>query len=72
MQVLIGSETELDEVPDISLISADYTRCGIHAGTLGIIGPRRMDYGKLVPLAGFTAQVMSDILDGVPPAADDS
>jgi hypothetical protein len=24
-----------------------------------------MDYGKVVPLVGFTAQVMSDLLDGV-------
>ena len=63
VQVLIGSETELEGVPDISLISASYKRGGIHAGTVGIIGPTRMDYGKLVPLVGFTAQVMSDVLD---------
>ena len=65
VQVLIGSETELEEVPDISLISASYQRSGRTAGTVGIIGPTRMDYGKLVPLVGFTAQVMSDVLDGV-------
>ena len=65
VQVLIGSETELEEVPDISLISASYQRSGRTAGTVGIIGPTRMDYGKLVPLVGFTAQVISDVLDGV-------
>ena len=67
VQVLIGSEAALDDVPDISLISANYKRGGVTAGTLGIIGPTRMDYGKLVPLVGFTAQVMSDVLDGIPP-----
>jgi heat-inducible transcriptional repressor len=67
VQVLIGSETALDEVADISLISANYKRGGVNAGTVGIIGPTRMDYGKLVPLVGFTAQVMSDVLDGVEP-----
>jgi heat-inducible transcriptional repressor len=51
-------------VPDISLISANYKRGGVSAGTVGIIGPTRMDYGKVVPLVGFTAQVMSDLLDG--------
>lgn len=71
VQVLIGSETELEEVPDISLISANYKRGGVNAGTLGIIGPTRMDYGKLVPLVGFTAQVMSDVLDGLEPDEDD-
>jgi heat-inducible transcriptional repressor len=71
VQVLIGSETELEEVPDISLISANYKRGGVNAGTLGIIGPTRMDYGKLVPLVGFTAQVMSDVLDGLEPDEDE-
>ena len=71
VQVLIGSETELEEVPDNSLISANYKRGGVNAGTLGIIGPTRMDYGKLVPLVGFTAQVMSDVLDGLEPDEDD-
>ena len=70
VQVLIGSETELEGVPDISLISARYRRGGVTAGTVGIIGPTRMDYGKLVPLVGFTAQVMSDVLDGVEPEPD--
>lgn len=71
VQVLIGSETELDDVPDVSLISATYKRGGVTAGTVGIIGPTRMDYGKLVPLVGFTAQVMSDVLDGVEPDEDE-
>jgi heat-inducible transcriptional repressor len=71
VQVLIGSETELRGVPDISLITATYTRGGVKAGTVGILGPTRMDYGKLVPLVGFTAQVMSDLLDGHEPDGED-
>lgn len=71
VQVLIGSEAALEDLPDISLITARYRRGGVNAGTVGIIGPTRMDYGKLVPLVGFTAQVMSDILDGIPPDTDD-
>ncbi len=71
VQVLIGSETALEDLPDISLISANYKRGGVRAGTVGIIGPTRMDYGKLVPLVGFTAQVMSDVLDGLPTDDED-
>lgn len=71
VHVLIGSETELDQSSDISVISANYKLNGVNAGTLGIIGPTRMDYGKLVPLVGFTAQVMSDVLDGEPPDLDE-
>lgn len=71
VHVLIGSETELEDVVDISLISATYRRGGMRAGTLGIIGPTRMDYQKLVPLVGFTAQAMSDVLDGVDQGSED-
>jgi len=70
VQVLIGSETELGEdgeETDISLIGTSYKRRGMNAGTVGIIGPQRMDYAKLVPLVEFTAQVMGDVLDGVDP-----
>jgi heat-inducible transcriptional repressor len=71
VQVLIGSETELEGMPDVSLISAHYKRRGVPAGSVGIIGPTRMDYGKLVPLVGFTAQVMSEVLDGAESDEDD-
>jgi len=70
VQVLIGSETELGEVQDLSVVSASYRQAGASTGTLGVIGPTRMDYAKVVPLVGFTAQVMTDLLDG--PDADGS
>lgn len=78
VQVLVGSETNLVEVPDIGLISTSYRTHGVRAGSLAIVGPTRMDYAKLMPIVGFAAQVTSDVLDRVsmdedPPeeAADD-
>ncbi|MCC6875421.1 MAG: heat-inducible transcription repressor HrcA [Sandaracinaceae bacterium] len=71
VQVLIGSETELEELPDVSVVSASYRRGGVKVGSVGIIGPTRMDYGKVVPLVGFTAQVMSEVLDGHPVDEDE-
>ncbi len=64
VQVLVGSEANLADAPDVGVISAHYNAGGVPAGTLGLIGPIRMDYGKLMPLVGFTAQVVSDVLDG--------
>jgi heat-inducible transcriptional repressor len=64
VQVLVGSEAKLSEVPDIGLISANYRTQGIRAGSLAIVGPTRMDYAKLMPLVSFAAQVTSDVLDG--------
>ncbi|MCA9581514.1 MAG: heat-inducible transcription repressor HrcA [Myxococcales bacterium] len=64
VQVLIGAETHLSDVNDIGLISANYRRRGGPPGSVGIVGPARMDYGKLVPLVEFTARMMSEALEG--------
>ena len=64
VQVLLGSEANIVEVPDVGLISANYRANGIRAGSLGIIGPTRMDYAKLMPLVSFAAQVTTDLLAG--------
>lgn len=63
VQVLVGSEANID-VPDVGLISTNYQTGGVRAGSLGIIGPTRMDYAKLMPLVSFAAQVTSDVLSG--------
>jgi heat-inducible transcriptional repressor len=62
--VLLGSEANLVDVPDIGVISASYRTGGISTGTVGIVGPTRMDYGKLMPLVGFMSEVMGGVLDG--------
>ena len=64
VQVFIGSEAALDDVDDISVISSPYRRDGASIGSFGIVGPTRMDYKKYVPLVGFAADVLSDVLDG--------
>ncbi|MBW2225092.1 MAG: heat-inducible transcription repressor HrcA [Deltaproteobacteria bacterium] len=69
VQVFIGSETALDGVGDISVISSPYRRDGTSVGSFGIVGPTRMDYRKYIPLVGFAADVLSDILDGRLPGA---
>lgn len=63
VQVLIGSETNLVDIEDISVITASFQQGGSSPGTVGIIGPTRMDYGKVVPLVQYTARLMSEILD---------
>lgn len=64
VQVFIGSETALEALRDISLISSPYRRGGSSVGSFGIVGPTRMDYRKYVPLVGFAANLLSDVLDG--------
>ncbi len=62
VRVLIGSEAKLGDVEDVTVISTSYSPDGASKGTVGVIGPTRMDYAKVVPLVGFTARVMSEVL----------
>jgi heat-inducible transcriptional repressor len=60
VQVLIGSENELTAVSGCTLVASRYMT-GAHAvGTLGVIGPTRMDYGKIIPTVGYVAQLVGE------------
>lgn len=64
IQVLIGKESKIGESGDLSVVSAAFGQGGAPTGTLGVIGPTRMDYGKVVPLVTFTARVVGELLAG--------
>lgn len=63
VRVLIGHEAGLGSMEDVGLVATSYGSREA-SGTLGVIGPTRMDYAKVVPLVSFTARVMSDLLAG--------
>ncbi len=65
VQVVIGAEAQLGDSPHLSIISASYGPEGSGTGMLGVIAPTRVDYQKVVPLVGFAARVLSDVLEGV-------
>ncbi|MGN0316665.1 MAG: heat-inducible transcriptional repressor HrcA [Lachnospira sp.] len=48
IQVYIGNETPVDSMKDCSVVTATYTLQDGAKGTIGIIGPKRMDYEKVV------------------------
>lgn len=48
INIRIGSENDLDVMQDLSLVTANYHVGGRAAGRLGIIGPTRMNYSKVV------------------------
>ncbi len=59
--VRIGAENVDEKLKDYSLITARYEVGGV-AGTVGIVGPRRMQYTRLIPLVDFVAKVISNKL----------
>ena len=59
--ITIGSENPLDEIRSCSLVTSKY-RAGRVTGTIGIIGPTRMPYSKLVSIVEYTAKSLTDAL----------
>jgi heat-inducible transcriptional repressor len=60
VQVLIGSESELDAMSGCTLVASRYTTGDRAVGTLGVIGPTRMDYSKIIPTVAYVAQLVSE------------
>ena len=58
----IGAESEFSSQGDVSVIASPYTSGETVLGTVGVIGPTRMDYQRIIPLVNFTAQVLSKAL----------
>ncbi len=63
VQITIGSESECIEMEGCSLISSPYGRVDRTLGILGILGPRRMNYSRVIPLVEYTAQLLTEILE---------
>jgi heat-inducible transcriptional repressor len=60
--VFIGAEANLADLTDISVVAAPYGGEGRPLGTIGVIGPSRMNYSRVIPLVDFTAEMISDVL----------
>lgn len=56
IQVKIGTENTLAAINQCSLITATYTLEGQSLGTIGILGPTRMEYGKVISLLDFLSK----------------
>ncbi|MBL8923397.1 MAG: heat-inducible transcription repressor HrcA [Myxococcaceae bacterium] len=63
MQIFIGAESEFSSQGDVSVIVSPYGPSETVVGTVGVIGPTRMNYQRVIPLVHFTAQVLSRALD---------
>lgn len=60
--VLIGPELHFNGAQDISLIVCGYGREGEPLGVVGLMGPTRMNYARIITLVAQTAQALSDAL----------
>ena len=65
VRVFIGSENKLFSLSGSSTIVAPYHNAsGQIVGVLGVIGPTRLNYARIVPMVDYTAKVVSKLLGG--------
>ena len=63
VRIILGPESNVQELEEISLISSPYCRGDTLLGVLGVIGPLRMDYSRIIPVVEFTAGLLSQLLE---------
>lgn len=62
VHIFVGSESGLAGLDECSVVTAPYASGGQVVGTLAVIGPKRMDYEKVVPIVDVTARLLSNAL----------
>lgn len=60
ISISIGSENENDSLKNYSIITSNYS-IGDIRGKIGIIGPRRLNYSKMVPILEYTSKLISEL-----------
>jgi heat-inducible transcriptional repressor len=63
IQVSIGSENLVEDLPEIAVVASGYHQGENAMGGIGLIGPVRMDYSRVIPLVEYTARVLSSVLE---------
>jgi len=62
VQIFIGGESKMVPLDELSLVVAPYEVDGKVVGTLGVIGPTRMAYERVIPIVDITARLLSSAL----------
>ena len=59
VSVSIGDEIPVNSFDKLSIISANYSLRGVTTGSIMVIGPKRMRYGKVIPLVRYVSELLS-------------
>ena len=62
VRIFIGGESQTVPVEDLSVVSAPYEVDGQVVGTLGVIGPTRMPYNRMIQIVDITSRLVSNAL----------
>jgi heat-inducible transcriptional repressor len=59
IQVSIGQENPVEDMGDVSVVASGYRQGASSVGSIGLIGPVRMDYSRVIPLVEYTANLLT-------------
>jgi heat-inducible transcriptional repressor len=62
VQIFIGGESGVTAPDEVSVVTAPYKVGGDVVGTVGVIGPTRMAYDRVIPIVDITARLLSSAL----------
>ena len=62
VKIFIGGESQLVPLDECSIVTAPYEVDGVVMGTVGVIGPTRMAYERVIPIVDVTAKLVSSAL----------
>lgn len=62
VRIFIGGESQIVPFEELSVVSAPYAVNGEVVGTLGVIGPQRMHYDRMIQIVDITAKLVSNAL----------
>lgn len=62
VRIFIGGESQMVPIEELSVVSAPYEVDGAIVGTLGVIGPTRMQYDRMIQIVDITARLVSNAL----------
>ena len=62
VRIFIGGESQVVPIEELSIVSAPYEVDGQVVGTLGVIGPTRMPYDRMIQIVDITSRLVSNAL----------
>ena len=60
INIYIGEENEKEELKDLSIVTFKHTVGNKDLGTIGIIGPKRMDYSKVISVMKYISKKLNE------------
>jgi heat-inducible transcriptional repressor len=62
-QVVFGRDLDEPRFASLAVVAAPVGSRGAASGSVGVIGPSRMDYARVIPLVGWVSRRLTEVLD---------